>query len=51
MKLRNIENYDNTDPPFESVYAKAGRKKMNKNSLHDEIWNIMGSDNSFTQIG
>jgi len=49
--IRKIENCECSEPQFETLYKKVGRKKLNKESLHNEIRNIMGNDNSLTQKG
>ena len=50
--IRKIENFEGSmEPTFEELYGKPGRKKMNKDALHREIRQIMGNDNSLTQVG
>ena len=46
---RKIESYDGADEPtFDVLYKKLGRKRKNKNELHNEIRSIMGNDDSLT---
>lgn len=49
--IRKIENCEESDPSFEALYKNPGRNSIDKNVLHMEIRDIMGSDNSLTQVG
>lgn len=48
-----IDKIDNCEGEcqYQNLYAKPGRKKVNKSSLHVEIKSIMANDNTLTQKG
>lgn len=49
--IRKIENSEESDPSFEALYKKPGRKSIEKSILHMNTRDIMGNDNSLTQVG
>jgi len=52
VAIRRIEECKSeTEATFENLYAKPGRKKSAKLTLHSEIRSIIGNDNSLTQVG